>query len=174
MGSELEDLAILQLAEDVSNEVWQIVVRWGNFAKSTVGKQLVRAVDSVGANIAESYGRFHYGEKINFLYYARGSLYESKYWLNQAQNRGLIPPNQHQKLANQLTQIARQLNKFNGNLKSQKQQRTKLGEPTPEYNTGEPTLFTKSELNWLTQSPIPNPQFPIPSPQSPTNGDSHA
>jgi four helix bundle protein len=50
----------------------------------------VRAADSVGANIAEAFGRFHYGDKLQFLYYARGSLYETRFWLRQAHQRSLI------------------------------------------------------------------------------------
>jgi four helix bundle protein len=52
---------------------------------------LVRAADSVGANIAESYGRYHYAERIHFFYYAHGSAYETIYWLKRAGKRGLLP-----------------------------------------------------------------------------------
>ena len=59
---KFEELKTLQAAEAVADAVWQQVVRWEPFAKEVVGGQLVRAVDSIGANIAESYGRFHYDE----------------------------------------------------------------------------------------------------------------
>ncbi len=38
--------------------------------------QVVRAVRSASANIAEGYGRYHYQENIQFCRQARGSLYE--------------------------------------------------------------------------------------------------
>ena len=90
MATKLEDLRILRTTEDIADAVWKIVVQWDEFAKDVVGKQLAKAIDSIGANIAESYGRFNYGEKLQFLYYSRGSLFETKYWLNRAVVRGLL------------------------------------------------------------------------------------
>ncbi len=66
------------MAESIANKVWDIVIKWDYFAKETVGKQLVKAADSISANIAESHGRYHYQDKKNFGYYSRGSLEESK------------------------------------------------------------------------------------------------
>lgn len=79
MSTQLEDLKILQNAENIADAIWKRVMKWEKFAKDVVGKQIIRAVDSIGANIAESYGRFNYGEKLQFLYYSRGSLFETKY-----------------------------------------------------------------------------------------------
>jgi four helix bundle protein len=84
MASNLTDLRIFQDAEALAHSVWKIVKPWDHFARRTVGEQLVRSADSVGANIAESYGGYHYGDRIRFLYYARGSLYETRFWLRQA------------------------------------------------------------------------------------------
>ena len=66
MATELEDLRILKTVEEVADAVWKQVITWDEFAKDVVGKQLAEAIDSIGANIAESYGRFNYGEKITF------------------------------------------------------------------------------------------------------------
>ena len=85
---KFEELRVLQAAEVIADAIWRQVVRWKPFERDTVGSQLTRAADSMGANVAESYGRFHYGEKLQFLYYARGSLFETKYWLNRTAARG--------------------------------------------------------------------------------------
>ncbi|HIK06547.1 MAG TPA: four helix bundle protein [Trichormus sp. M33_DOE_039] len=37
--------------------IWNIVKKWDNFAKDTVGKPIVRAADSICANLAEGRGR---------------------------------------------------------------------------------------------------------------------
>jgi four helix bundle protein len=79
-----------QRAEQLADGVWEVVVKWTPFAMDTVGKQLTKAADSIGANIAESAGRFHPNDVIHFLYYARGSLYETRYWLRRAIRRRLI------------------------------------------------------------------------------------
>jgi four helix bundle protein len=68
----LEELEVYQLAEVFSEEIWKVVVGWDYFAKDTVGKQMVRSADSISANIAEGYGRYHYKENRNFCYFSRG------------------------------------------------------------------------------------------------------
>lgn len=64
----IEDMEIYQLAMQIGEDVWEEVIRWDYFAKDTVGKQLVRAVDSIAANFSEGYGRFTYKERKNFCY----------------------------------------------------------------------------------------------------------
>jgi len=56
-----EDLQVYRLAEDLGDRIWQIVLKWSDFAKNTLGYQLVKAVDSIGANIAEGSGVFILG-----------------------------------------------------------------------------------------------------------------
>src|SRR5260221_6724404 len=107
MTVALEDLRILQWAEAVCDNLWKRIAHWGPFARDTVGKQLVEAADSIGANIAESYGRYHFGEKLTFLYYARGSLFETKYWVNRARTRELLENETALAYAGDLTELAR-------------------------------------------------------------------
>lgn len=66
MATSLEELRVLQDAEKVADGIWNQVIGWDAFAREVVGGQLARAVDSIGANIAEAFGRFHYGEKFSF------------------------------------------------------------------------------------------------------------
>src|SRR5918995_388448 len=106
MATELEDLKILQTAEGIADAVWKRAVQWDEFARDVVGKQIARAIDSIGANIAESYGRFNYGEKLQFLYYARGSLFETKYWLNRARVRELMQAEEVKGYATRLSDVA--------------------------------------------------------------------
>lgn len=84
------DLPIFTIADELSDEVWNVVSRWKWFAKKTVGDQWVRSSDSIAANITEGYGRYFFKENILFLYYARGSAYEAKFWCDKAYKRGLL------------------------------------------------------------------------------------
>jgi len=118
VSATFEDLRVLKSAEEIADSIWKIVVRWDEFAKDVVGKQLTRAVDSIGANIAESFGRYHFGEKLQFLYYSRGSIFETKYWLNRTRVRSLMKPDEVQEYVNRLTDLARQLNTFASSLKT--------------------------------------------------------
>ena len=61
MSATFENLRILQVAETLADAIWKHVAEWDEFARDVVGKQLARAADSVGANIAESFGRFNFG-----------------------------------------------------------------------------------------------------------------
>ena len=74
----LEDLEVYQLAETFSDEIWFIVHGWDYFAKDTVGKQIVHSADSISANIAEGYGRYHYKENRNSAILAGGQLLKPK------------------------------------------------------------------------------------------------
>ena len=90
MVLKVEDLDIYQMAEELSDIIWNICIKWDYFAKNTIGRQLVRAVDSISANLAEGHGRFHFKDRLNFCYYARGSLEETNSWLSKAMRRNLI------------------------------------------------------------------------------------
>jgi four helix bundle protein len=109
---KLEELKVYQLAMNVGEKVWVIVSKWDYFAKDSVGKQLVKSVDSIAANISEGFGRFHYKENKQFCYYSRGSLYETKTWLIKAHDRRLIVDDDFQSLQNDLETIAYKLNNY--------------------------------------------------------------
>jgi len=67
LATSLEELKVLQIAEGIADAIWTQVVRWDEFARDVVGKQLARAADSIRANIAEAFGCFNYGEKLKNL-----------------------------------------------------------------------------------------------------------
>jgi four helix bundle protein len=156
VATSFEDLRILKSAEAIADKIWKQVVQWDEFARDVVGKQMARATDSIGANIAESFGRFNFGEKLQFLYYARGSLFETKYWLNRAKTRELISSEAVQEHISLLTDVARQLNAFAESLKNQRSDsKTKtIRELAGEYKVDLPddfpeALFDRSDLEWL-------------------------
>jgi four helix bundle protein len=103
---------VYQLAESFSDEVWFIVNEWDYFAKDTVGKQVVRSADSISANIAEGYGRYHYKENRNFCYFSRGSIIETKGWLKKSKTRNLLSEEQFNLLYEKLQVIHIKLNAY--------------------------------------------------------------
>jgi four helix bundle protein len=88
--SKLADLEIYSEAVNIANEVWDVVISWNDFEKKTIGSQLCRSIDSVGANIAEGFGRGSKLDNARFSKIARASLFESKHWLMQANRRRLL------------------------------------------------------------------------------------
>jgi len=87
---KLEELQVYQLSMNIAERIWDIIIEWDNFAKEIVGKQLMKATDSVAANLSEGFGRFFYKENKQFCYYSRGSLFETKTWILKATNRKLM------------------------------------------------------------------------------------
>jgi four helix bundle protein len=88
---ELGDLEVYKLARKLSSIAWSIYDQLSWQDKKTMGDQFISSVDSVGANIAEAYGRFHYLDRIKFCYYSRGSYIEcSSHWLSLLTERKKI------------------------------------------------------------------------------------
>ena len=112
MPKKLKELEIYILAEHLSNQIWDIVKKWNYFERDTIGKQLVRAVDSIGANIAECHGRYHYKDKQKFGYYARGSFEETRSWLRKSHHRNLLNENEEEKINTYLESLGPKLNSF--------------------------------------------------------------
>ena len=79
MASDFTELRVYRLAERIADEVWRMVRCWDRLAQETVGKQLIRSIDSVGANLAEGTGRGSYQDHRRFILIARGSLYETRH-----------------------------------------------------------------------------------------------
>ncbi len=81
------EFRVYQVAVEIGKLAWGIYNSLPKQYQYSVGNQLVRAADSIGANIAEGYGRFSFKEKLYFTRIARGSLYETKHWLEIITNR---------------------------------------------------------------------------------------
>ena len=111
-ASNFEKLRVYQLSEKLADSVWDIVWRWKPFAKDTVGKQLVQASDSIGANIAEGVGRGTFPDTRRFIRIARGSLHETQHWLRRAWRRNLLTADQVQELKPLVDELAPKLNAF--------------------------------------------------------------
>ncbi len=110
--TNFETLKVYQLSEDLADLVWKITIKWNYFAKDTLGKQLVRAADGVGANIAEGSGRGSSKENRQFVRTARGSLYETKHWLRRAYRRDLLTQDQVIELKRIVENLAPLLNGY--------------------------------------------------------------
>ena len=78
-GKAFRELEVYTISEKLADAVWRLVSRWNGFARDTVGRQLIRAADSVGANIAEGCGRRAYKDNRRFVRIARGSLNEARH-----------------------------------------------------------------------------------------------
>ena len=108
---DFTELAVYALSERLSDTIWSIVVRWNNFARDTVGKQLVRAADSIGANIAEGHGSSKL-ENRQFVRIARRSFNEVHHWLRRSQSRGLLKPEEGKTIRGIVDDLRPKLNAY--------------------------------------------------------------
>src|SRR5438876_7096476 len=110
--TNFEKLQVYQLSEKLADSIWNIVSAWDGFAKDTVGKQIVRAADSIGANIAEGSGRGSLQDNRRFVRMARGSLYETIHWLRRSYMRKLLSQSEVKNLRALVEELSPKLNAF--------------------------------------------------------------
>lgn len=113
----LKELEIYKLAKKLSKIGWEIYDTLNWRVKKITGDQFIESTDSVGANIAEGYRRFHYLERIKFCYNSRASLSEScDHWLELLYEREKVDIEKYK----QMKQIAQNLSvKLNNYISSQ-------------------------------------------------------
>ena len=114
---KLEDLEIYQVALEIGDDVWDIVMNWHYFAQKITGAQFVDAADSISSNIAEGYGRYSYKDRKQFCYYSRDSLMETKNWVTKTFKRTLINKKESDLLIEKLQNLHHKLNVYIKKLK---------------------------------------------------------
>ncbi|MCL4550108.1 MAG: four helix bundle protein [Bacteroidetes bacterium] len=107
-----ENLEVYKLSEKLADSLWQIIIEWENFSKNTVGIQLIRACDSIGANISEGFGRGSKNDNRRFVRIARGSLFEVKHWLRRAVRRNLLTKKQIMELKPIIDELSPRLSAY--------------------------------------------------------------
>jgi four helix bundle protein len=110
--THFENLQVYQLAEKLSDEIWMIVINWEPLAKNTVGSQIIRSADSIGANLAEGSGRGSDQDYKRFIKISRGSLYETRHWLRRAFKRNLLSKDQVDLLSPLIDELTLKLNAY--------------------------------------------------------------
>ena len=116
---KLEDLEIYALSRKISRGAWEIYKNFDWQDRKIIGDQFISSIDSISANIAEGFGRFHYLDKNKFNYNSRGSLLEGLHWLELLHERDKIKEDIFLALKNDLTNLHRGLNSYINSTKNQ-------------------------------------------------------
>lgn len=109
---EVYELDVYRIAEDLSDLIWNAYDGWTPKAQHTLGNQIIRAADSIAANLAEGYGRYTPADRKKFYLYARGSFEETKAWLRKAIRRDMISANEVPKYKVLIDSLGPKLNAF--------------------------------------------------------------
>lgn len=105
-------LEIYQISIELSNIILNIIIKWHKFERNTIGSQLIRAIDSVAANISEGYGRGSENDNPRMIKIARGSLFETSYWISLAYQRNLIAKDDSQFLISKIENLLPRLSSY--------------------------------------------------------------
>lgn len=109
----LKDLEVYTLARELSTLGWEIYNGLDWETKQINGIQFIKSTDSVGANIAEGYSRFHYLDKIKFFYNSRGSLTEANdHWIELLKDRNKVSNVNYKKYKSIAVRLSIKLNNF--------------------------------------------------------------
>jgi four helix bundle protein len=87
---DFKDLLTWQLARELRMRIYDLVRKFPREELYALNSQLRRAAQSIGANIAEGFGRYSYRENIQFCRQARGSAFEVRDHLVTALDAGFI------------------------------------------------------------------------------------
>ena len=118
----LKDLRVYQLARKLSSIGWIIYSQMNFEEKKIIGDQFIRSTDSIGANIAEGYSRFHYLDKVRFYYNARASQSEATdHWLDLLLERNKIPKEVFDEFTSVSKDLQIRLNNFITHTKDEKE-----------------------------------------------------
>jgi len=117
MDKSLENLEIYQIALLLSKKSREIFSSFDYMTKKVIWEQYIRSIDSVWANIAEWYWRFHYLDSVKFYYNARWSLFESKHWIKLMYDRKLVSENIYKSIREDLNTLWKKLNNFISSIK---------------------------------------------------------
>jgi four helix bundle protein len=110
---KLEDLEVYQLSRALSKKAWDIYLRLNWQMKKIMGDQFIESSDSIGANIAEGYGRYHYLDRVRFLYNSRGTKLEAvNHWLSLMHERKLISDDEFNQVRGIAETFAVKLNNY--------------------------------------------------------------
>ncbi len=109
----LKDLEVYKLARELFQISWRVYESLNWQDKKIMGSQFIETPDSVGANIAEGYGRYHYLDKIKFYYNSRASLLKAcQHWLELLKERNKIEEDGFKKIKDIQEKLLIKLNNF--------------------------------------------------------------
>ena len=121
---KLEELEVYQLALEISYMAWDIYLELPKEFRFSFNQQFLDSSDSIGANITEGFGRYHYKDSLKFYYNARASLFESDYWIKRFIKRKLISSDTFIQFTSLIEIEKPKLNSFINSIKSKSHQLT--------------------------------------------------
>jgi four helix bundle protein len=108
--SPFEKLDVWQKAHELTLDVYKLTDKFPTRENYRITNQLCRAVSSVCANIVEGNARGSFKDYLRFLFIARGSLEETRYFLILSKDLGYLTDEQFKVTNNKSIEIGKMLN----------------------------------------------------------------
>jgi len=105
-----QDLEVYQLSIELAKSIYSVIADFPKSEKFALTDQLIRAVNSIGANIAEGFGRYHTKDFVRFLYNSRGSLAETHHHLIMAKELKYLRDKEFVNLEKEIKTLSVKLN----------------------------------------------------------------
>ena len=105
-----KDLDVWKRAHELVLKVYQIIAKFPDSEKYALSDQLKRAAYSVPANIVEGHSRKTSKEFLQFLYQARGSLEELRYFIFLSKDVNYISNDSYARLEAESVDVSKMLN----------------------------------------------------------------
>ena len=116
----LETLRVWQAAMAFVETIYhEVIPHLPSNERFALRDQLQRAVQSIPANLAEGYGRYHFADRIRFCYIARGSVEEVFTFLEIARRLNYISEDNHRQVQQELQRVKQMINGYIRYLRSQ-------------------------------------------------------
>jgi len=106
---DFKTLIVWQKARELAQDIYLITANFPQFETYATKSQIIRAVTSIGANIAEGNGQLYKKKQINFLNNALASASETRHWLITALDNKYISQEDYNKLEQKTIEIIRML-----------------------------------------------------------------
>lgn len=110
MSKAFYDLEVWQIGFGLLKEVYRSTNSFPKFEQYALSSQLIRAANSVIANIAEAHGRFYYADKIRVFYISRAEIHEVRSHIRVALSQDYINKESFNKLDKEYELLTMKLN----------------------------------------------------------------
>jgi len=109
---DFKSLIVWQKARELTQEIYKVSANFPPYETYATKSQIIRAVTSIGANIAEGNGQLYRKKQINFFNNALGGASELRHWLVVALDNGYISKEDYNKLEQKTIEIIKMLIAF--------------------------------------------------------------
>lgn len=122
MYKDFTEMPVWNTAMELAVDVFNLTLNLPKSEDYALKSQIRRSAESVSANIAEAFGRFHQKDKINFYHFAKGSALETKSHLIYGMKVQYFHSEDYEKLSSKIENLVFHLNKIIKTLSSPKPQ----------------------------------------------------